>query len=143
MPTELFVPDRIQRRRPELFAAEEAVCFERAKIVTRTFKQTEGEHWALRRAKALRAVFLEMPIILRDGELLVGQRAGRLGAGAVYPEYHLHGLSRETTPPEVWDSWHGRTLGDEVRLAHPQRLRLAESEGAAGGAPGPIAGMGM
>ncbi len=138
----LAVPGRIEQLKAELFAARDSVCFERARIVTRSYRQTEGEHSAIRRAKALYAVFAEMPIFIREGELLGGQRAARLAARAVYPEYHLWGLTRESTPPEVWDTWHGRTLGDEVRLAHPESLRLAESESACGGCTGTDSGYG-
>ena len=52
----LPVPERITRLRTELFATANSVCYERALIVTRSYQQTEGEHWALRRAKALYAV---------------------------------------------------------------------------------------
>jgi formate C-acetyltransferase len=138
----LAVPERIERLRRELFAAADSVCFERAGIVTRSYRATEGEHSALRRARALRAAFEEMPVFIREGELLVGQRAGRLGARAVYPEFHLNGLTRETTPAEVWDYWHGRTLGDEVRGAHPPALRAAESESACGGVTSTASGFG-
>ena len=138
----LPVPERVERLKAELFATADSVCFERACIVTRVYRETEGAPTAIRRAKALRAVFAEMPIFIRDGELLVGQGAARLGARAVYPEYHLHGLTPETTPAEVWGYWHGRTLGDEVHRAHPEPLRLAESESAAGGCTGTASGFG-
>ena len=136
------VPQRIERLKAELFATKDSVCFERARIVTRSYRATEGQPPAIRRARALRAVFEEMPIFLREGELLVGQRAAGLGARAVYPEYHLHGLTAETTPAEVWDYWHGRTMGDGVRAAHPERLILAESESACGGVTSTASGFG-
>ncbi len=138
----LHVSERIRELRRALFAAPESVCFERAKILTRSYRQTEGEHTAVRRAKALRAVFAEMPIFIRPGELLVGQRAGQLAARSVYPEYHLWGVSQETAPPDVWDYWHGRTLSDEVNGSHPERVKLVESEGAAGGCTGSGSGYG-
>jgi len=136
------VPERIGRLKAELFATPDSVCFERARILTRVYRETEGEPTAIRRARALHAVFAEIPIFIRAGELLVGQRAARLGARAVYPEYHLHGLTRETTPAAIWDYWHGRTLGDEVAATHPERLRLAEGESAAGGCTGTASGFG-
>jgi len=111
MNAELPVSGRIRQLRTELLSTGHAICFERAKIITRSYRETEGEHVSVRRARALAAVFSEMPIFIRDGELIVGQRASRLGAMAVYPEYHLHGLAREKTPAEVWDYWRaGRKL---------------------------------
>ena len=138
----LAVPPRIRRLKDELFATRTAFCFERARIVTRSYQETEGQHPALRRAQAIRDVFEEMPILIRPGELLVGQRASMLAGRAVYPEYNLGGLTQETTPPEIWDYWHGRTLGDLAHRAHPDRLRLAEREWATGFVTGTASGFG-
>ena len=128
----LPIPERIQRLKEDLFATPTHFCFERARIVTRSYQYTDGQPTALRRAKALQAVFTQIPIFIRPGELLVGQRAAVLAGRAVYPEYHLNGLTQETTPAKIWNYWHGRTIGDIVRRAHPERLRLAERELAAG-----------
>ena len=138
----LPLPDRIARLRADLFATADSTCFERARIVTHSYRETVGEHPALRRARALAAVFDEMPIFIREDELLVGQRASRLGARAVYPEFNLNGLTAETTPPDIWDYWRHRNLGAQVRGAHPERLRLAESEMAAGYVTGTDSGFG-
>jgi formate C-acetyltransferase len=126
------VPERILRLKDGLFATPTHFCFERARIVTRSYQGTEGQPSVLRRAKALYAVFTQMPILIRPGELLVGQRAAILAGRSVYPEYHLNGLTQETTPAEIWNYWHGRTIGDMARRAQPERLRLAERELAAG-----------
>ena len=64
----LPVPKRIQDLRDELFDTETRFCFERARIVTRSYQQTEGEHPPLRRAKALRDVFRHMSILIRPGD---------------------------------------------------------------------------
>lgn len=136
------VPQRIARLKAELFATADSTCFERAKIVTRSYQETEGQHPALRRAKALYRVFAEMPLFIREGELIVGQRAAKLAARSVYPEFNLNGLDAQTTPPEIWQYWHGHTLGEESRRAHPERLRIAEKEMAAGYVTGTDSGFG-
>ena len=138
----LAVPDRIRRLKDELFATSTQWCFERARLVTRSYRETEGQHPALRRAHALALVFDEAPILIRPGELIVGQRASRLGGRAVYPEFHLNGLSRDVAPPDIWDYWVGRTLGDIAKGAHPVRLRRAEREMAAGFVTGTASGFG-
>jgi pyruvate-formate lyase len=63
----LPVPGRIERLKEELFSTSNSVCFERARIVTESYKETEGEHSALRRARALYDVFAKMPIFIREG----------------------------------------------------------------------------
>ncbi len=136
------VPERIRHLKDELFATETVWCFERARLVTESYKQTVGQHPALRRARALDRVFDELPIFIRPAELIVGQRAGVLGGRAVYPEYNLSGLTQDTTPPEIWDQWSSHTLEHIAKQAHPVRLRRAEREMAAGFVTGMSSGFG-
>ncbi|MBD3181315.1 hypothetical protein GF312_03420 [Candidatus Poribacteria bacterium] len=136
------VTERVNRLKAELFETKNSVCFERAKIITESYKKTEGQHSALRRAKALYDVFAQMPIFIREGELIVGQRASSLGARSVYPEFNLHGLNRKNTPTAIWDYWHDRCIGAMVKSAHPARLKLVESELAAGFCTGTSSGFG-
>ena len=66
----LPVSERITRLEEKLFSIDNVVssnsenprgvCFERARIVTESYKGTEGEHSALRRARALHDVFTKM-----------------------------------------------------------------------------------
>ncbi len=138
----LPVSERIGRLRRELFATETRLCFARATIATRSYLATEGEPWVIRRARALAAIFEEMPLLVRPGELIVGQRAAILAGRSVYPEYNLDGLTRETTPAEVWDAWQGKTLRDEVYALFPETLRKAERELACAYATGSASGFG-
>ena len=136
------VPDRIHQLRQELFSTPDQICFSRAEIVTRSYRETEGEPWVLRRARALRAIFSEMPLFIRAGELLVGQRAAVLGGCALYPEYHLHEALRDPARREIYQYWRGRTLGDEVRALFPEPLVAAEKELAAAYCTGTSSGFG-
>ena len=61
----LAVPPRITQLKDELFTTHTEFCFERARIVTRVYCETESQHTALRRAKSLYAVFDEMPLLIR------------------------------------------------------------------------------
>ena len=56
----LPVPARIRQLKAELFSTETVWCFERAHLVTASYRETEGQHPALRRARALAKVFDEM-----------------------------------------------------------------------------------
>jgi len=138
----LPITERINHLKEELFSTDNSTCFERATIVTQSYKKTEGQHSALRRARALYDVFTQMPIFIRKGELIVGQRASVLAGRSVYPEFNLSGLKRETTPTEIWDYWHDKNMGAMVKGAHPTRLSLAESEMAAGYCTGTSSGFG-
>jgi formate C-acetyltransferase len=136
------VPERVLRLRDDLLSEERRPCFERARILTGSYRETEGEPQVIRRARALHAVLSETPIFIREGELLVGQRTAALRAWAVHPEFNLYRLTAETTPEEVWDYWHGRTLADLVRGTHPERLDRAERELAASFCTGADSGYG-
>ncbi len=138
----LQVPKRISKLKEELFSAQSSFCFERAKIITGSFKSSEGEHQAIRRAKALREVFNQIPIFIREGELIVGQRSASLAGRSVYPEYHLFGLTQETTPTEVWDYWNGRNIDSISKKVYPEKLLLAEKETACGFVVGANSGYG-
>ena len=136
------VGDRIRKLRKTLMSAPTKICFERAAIVTRSYRESEGDHPAIRRAKAIRDVFEGMPIFLRENELIVGQRSEVLAGRSVYPEYNLDGLEKETTPPEIWEYWRGRCIADISARHFPERLRLVEEEKAAGYITGTGTGFG-
>lgn len=135
-------PERIDRLKAELLAAPTTWCFERARLVTESYRQTEGEHIALRRARSVAHVLEHMPIFIRPGELIVGQRAAVLGGRSVYPEFHRTGLDEPQTPREVREYWDGRTMADRSCACRPEPLRLAEEELASGYCTGRASGFG-
>ncbi|MDP3061946.1 MAG: pyruvate formate lyase family protein [Chloroflexota bacterium] len=63
------------------------VDVQRSLILTRSYRETEGEPIAPRRAKALSAVLVEMDTYINDGELIVGNQARKPKAGPLFPEY--------------------------------------------------------
>ena len=138
----LEIPDRIVRLKEKLFAASTRPCYERASLVTRSYQASEGEHFAIRRAKAMRAVFNGMPLFIREGELLVGQRAAVLAGRSVYPEYNRTDLDDPSAPKEIREYWRGKSISEVVGNAYPERLVLAEREMACGYATGSGSGYG-
>jgi formate C-acetyltransferase len=66
-----FTP-RVQRLKQSYLDAQSTVASDRAWFMMESHKKTEGEHPAIRRAKALRNVLENMPIVIREDELLVG-----------------------------------------------------------------------
>jgi len=81
--------------RDELIATVPRICSERARLVTRSMKETEGEPMVIRRAKALEKTLKEMTIFIRNGELIVGNQAGKLRATPVFPEFAIQFLVEE------------------------------------------------
>ena len=62
------------------------ISFERAWLVTQSYKETEGLPVFTRRAKAYESVMKNMPIYLDEGQLLAGDFAARPMAAEIFPE---------------------------------------------------------
>lgn len=71
------ITPRVERLREALLRGKTGVSIDRARIETRTMKQTEGESMVTRRAKVFAAVAREMPIDISPDELIVGCFSGR------------------------------------------------------------------
>ena len=65
-----------------------AVCLERARLVTDSFKNTEGEPMVLRRAKALSNILENMTLYIEPGQLIVGNFASDPNAFNFFPEVY-------------------------------------------------------
>ncbi|MBM3149225.1 MAG: hypothetical protein FJZ88_04235, partial [Chloroflexi bacterium] len=84
---------------------------ERARLLTESYKQTEGEPMPLRRAKALSHVLQNMTIYIRPDELIVGNYASNINSVSFYPEFAWKWIARETEPGKIYASM----LTDEGR----------------------------
>jgi formate C-acetyltransferase len=134
--------ERNQSTPPELFA-------ERALSVTRGHRETEGQPLAIRRARMLQRVLEEHPIVIQDGELIVGMKARKPRASPVYPEINAAWVERDLdrlatrkdTPffvsdetrrllrDEVFPYWRGRQVYDRILEAVPAEQWRADERG--------------
>ena len=91
---EIRFTDRVWRLREAVQSARPSVCVERARAVTRYFKDPAngGKPVAVQKAEALRAVLTARTIAIHDDELLVGNFSSYRVGGAIFPE--LHGVSQ-------------------------------------------------
>ena len=80
---------RVQKVRQDLLDSVPAICPERALLITESYKQTEGESFVLRKAKALDAILSNMSITIEDGQLFVGNQASSQRAAPIFPEYSM------------------------------------------------------
>ncbi len=93
---------RIQRLKQRYLEAHPTVCGERARLMMESYKDTEAEHPAKRRAKAFRNVLVKMTIVIREGELLVGASTRFLRGALPNVELaplHLQWLLNQHEPP--------------------------------------------
>ena len=80
---------RVQKVRQDLLDSVPAICPERALLITESYKQTGGESFVLRKAKALDAILSNMSIYIEDGQLIVGNQASSTRAAPIFPEYSI------------------------------------------------------
>jgi pyruvate formate-lyase/glycerol dehydratase family glycyl radical enzyme len=76
--------ERIRDRRDK-----EPASMERGKLLTASFKETEGLPVPIRRAKAFQKIVTEIPIYIDEGQLLVGDFGARPMAAEWLPEYYV------------------------------------------------------
>jgi formate C-acetyltransferase len=76
------------------------ICMERSRVMTKVFKETEGEFIALRRAKGMAEYLDTMTLYTRPNELLVGCFASTEASVPIYPEIYWRWLSKivKTSP---------------------------------------------
>lgn len=73
-----------------LVAVHPEICTERARIVTESYKETEGEPMIIRRAKAMKKLLSEMTIFIQEDQLIVGAQASKLRSSPIFPETEAH-----------------------------------------------------
>lgn len=79
----------------ELLAVKPEICIERARLVTQSYKETEGEPIVIRRAKAVAKILKEMTIFIQKDQLIVGAQASKLRAAPLFPETEAIYLEKE------------------------------------------------
>lgn len=68
------------------------ISIDRAKLLTESYKNTEGEAAVIRRAKAYRHVLENIPIYVPDQQLLMGYPSSKRNGAEVEPEFHCSWL---------------------------------------------------
>ncbi|MCD6318332.1 formate C-acetyltransferase/glycerol dehydratase family glycyl radical enzyme [Candidatus Aerophobetes bacterium] len=71
------------------------ICLDRAKLITKSYKETESLPQIIRVAKAFEKVLKEMKIYIQSKELLVGNLASKPMAAPIYPEFGVTFIERE------------------------------------------------
>ena len=127
---------------PELFA-------DRALSVTRSFQETEGQPLAIRRAKMIARILADHPIVIHEGEVIVGTKTRKPRGSPVFPEINCAWVERDldrlatrsNTPffvdentkhvlrTEVFPYWAGRQVADRIMDAVPLAMWRADDRG--------------
>jgi pyruvate formate-lyase/glycerol dehydratase family glycyl radical enzyme len=140
---------RIEALRKRVTSGLPQFCVERARLVTESYRQTEGEIPVIRRAKALEYILTHMTIGIGEGELIVGNLVETVeGRGVVIlPEYSCDWLEDELntmakrevdqafiteedkrTIRELIPFWKGKTVKEKSFFLMPETLRTKYAE---------------
>ena len=87
--------ERITRLVKNLYAKMPEIESARAVLVTESYKQTENEPLIIRRAKAFEHILKNIPIIIRDEELIVGSSTLAPRGCQTFPEFSYEWLEQE------------------------------------------------
>jgi len=71
------------------------ICIDRAKLVTKSYKETESLPQIIRVAKAFEKVLKEMKIYIQPKEFLVGNLTSKPMTAPIYPEFGVTFIERE------------------------------------------------
>lgn len=78
---------RIRSLKNQILDAVPQIETARALSITASYKETEGQPAIIRRAKAFERILKELPVIIRDGELIVGSATVEPRSSQIYPEF--------------------------------------------------------
>ena len=105
---------RIDKLKAALYEKMPQIEAERAVLITESYKKTEGEPMITRRAKAFCHILENLPIVIRDNELIVGSATKAPRGCQVFPEFSFEWLEAEfdTVATRVADPFY---ISDETK----------------------------
>jgi len=86
---------RVEKIIKQFMGTTPSICSERAKLITESYKETEGQPMVLRRARALEKILTGMSIRIEEDELIVGNLCSEPRGSAVFPEFSYQWLEAE------------------------------------------------
>ncbi len=90
-----MLTERIKKAKDKYINAKPAISYERARIWTESYKNSEGKPADIRRATAFRDVCGQLPVTIFPGELIVGSPGEFLKCGILTPEFSWTWIDRE------------------------------------------------
>jgi len=134
--------ERVKKLRDEMLTTPE-ICVERGYLMTESYRETEGQPYAIRRARALEKILNEMTIRIEDGELIVGWATSKPRGGAILPEIQCKWILDEMDELSTrqWDKyaplsedekqklrdfipyWKGKTLNEQWIATVPEEAQ--------------------
>ena len=117
--TDIPKSSRIPKLIKALYAKMPVIESARAKLITESYKATEGQPVITRRAEAFAHILRNIPIIIRDNELIVGSSTIAPRGCQTFPEFSYQWLEDELDPVAT------RTA-DPIYIAEETKAELRE-----------------
>ncbi|KGM98021.1 pyruvate formate-lyase [Clostridium novyi A str. 4552] len=111
--------ERVKKLRTQILDVVPCVETERALLITESYKETEEKPMILRRALALKKILNNLPIVIREGELIVGSLTKRPRSSQVFPEFSNKWLQDELDRLD-------KRKGDVFEIAEEDKKKLKE-----------------
>lgn len=110
---------RVKKLRESMLTTP-AICVERGYLMTESYKETEGQPEVIRRAKAVARILEGLPVVIEEGELLVGRGSSKKRAGILSPELNWRWYLEEmdTLSTREWDRF--------APLAEEEKAKMRE-----------------
>lgn len=87
--------ERIKKLKAAILDTTPRIEVERARLITESYKATEALPTVLRHAKGFEKILAELPIVIRDNELIVGTATIDSRSAQIFPEFGPQGLEDE------------------------------------------------
>ena len=87
--------ERVRTLKNQVLSSIPCIEAERAILITESYKKTEGLSTIMRRAKALEKLLHGIPIVIREGELIVGSTTRHPRSTQVFPEFSCEWIRGE------------------------------------------------
>lgn len=113
--------ERITKLVEHLYAKLPEIESARAILLTESFKQTENEPMIIRKAKAFAHILEQIPIIIREGELIVGSSTIAPRGCQTYPEFSYDWMEKEFDTVETREA-------DPFYIADQTKRELLEAD---------------
>ncbi len=139
--------ERIRKLRESALNTVPSVCVERARYLTRSYRENEEKSKYIKRALAVKEVLENMSIYIKDGELIVGNQSTNQRTAPLFPEYAVEWIEKELTEKGNFDTrdgdkfhlpeehikevlqitnyWKGKTLREKAYAQMPKELKKA------------------
>jgi formate C-acetyltransferase len=148
MVTSLNISSRAKLLKDRLLSFTPEICYERAELITESYKETEGLPIILRRAKALENILEKMTISIQPDELIVGNHTKKPRSSPIFPEFSFAWIEAEFERLEkrtgdvflisdeckeklsnVFKYWQGKTTQEYAANLMPADAKAAQANG--------------